>query len=94
MHKKMHLKEVLYELYNLDENFDVFFNDQIDEMSANTECEVYKNEDFDVDSLSLSIAQIVDIVENLKQQKNYPPIKEIIEGIIFYMENDSFIKVS
>lgn len=94
IYKKMFFKELLAELNNIDEDFDVYFYDTIDKISLDTVCGVSQQEDCDLDYLSLSIAQVVDVVENIKQQKKNYSMKEILDGIIFYMENDAFIEIS
>ena len=41
----------------------------------------------------LSMDQIEDVIDNLKQQKAQPSEQELLEAIIFYYERDAFIDI-
>jgi hypothetical protein len=91
MIRKMTIKELIDEIGNLDENLDVIFDCPISQLSDRTMCEVVHSDDIEADISIISIYQIVDIIENIKQQISNPSYKNIIDAIVFYSKNDAFI---
>lgn len=90
---KITIKKLIDEIGNLDENLDVIFDCPISQLSDKATCEVVHSDDIETDISIISVYQIVDIVENLKQQVANPSYKNIIDSIIFYSKNDAFITI-
>lgn len=86
-------KKKIDNIENLDENLDVIFDCSISKLSEEASCELVSSNNIENDLTLIPIYQIVDIIDNLKQQIISPTYAEIINAIIFYKENDAFIQI-
>ncbi len=89
------LKDFLFDIKTYDEEGALYLSDK--GLSLNSDCLIISNEDFpdEIDGFYyyLFVAQIKDVSENLFFQKRDYSLKDFVEAINFYFENDAFINL-
>ncbi|MBM3469092.1 MAG: hypothetical protein FJX71_06655 [Alphaproteobacteria bacterium] len=97
MSEKMTLGDILRNINEIDENYNLYLPKGIDSLRTETPCLLLNSNFEDEDKMEdiiytyvLGIYSINDIVDNLNQQIKNPTMEQKLYALNFYIQNDAF----